>query len=157
MDTNERALKVREVAGAIANMAPGTMIGHLQMEDLVEADRKDEPGQYYSLVSAVKKALKRDHGIFLKTNMREGYVIARPEENIDLCEGRFIRGIKVQTNAVKECNMIRLDKIKDERKRSETVSRSGQMAAVLMMTRNAFPALKKDSVEDEPKVLVETA
>lgn len=157
MDTNERALKVREVVGAIANMSPGTMIGHLQMESLTGLDRKDNPGQYYPFVSSVRKALKREHGVFLKTNMREGYVVARPEENIGLCEGHFIRGIKVQTNAVKECNMIRLDKIKDERKRSETVSRSGQMAAVLMMTRNAFPALKKDSVEDEPKVLVETA
>lgn len=119
---------IEEAANNIKDMSPGTVLPHLVVSELLDVDRLAEKQTYYNRVSKLSKELKRQWGIFLRTEYNVGYVIAQPGNEVDLCEDKFLRGVKVMNRAVVDANFIRIDNIKDTDKRRRTIDRAQLMA-----------------------------
>ncbi len=128
MDTRKINQIVSEVASNIAGMTPGTTITHLVLSEQLQVDRLTEPGSYYSRVTKLKNELIRQHGIFLRTEHKIGYAVVLPGEEIQLCEGEYIRGYKTMRRAIGKTGNIRVEKITDQAKRTETIQKAQLMA-----------------------------
>jgi hypothetical protein len=135
MDTREVNQLVEKAVESISTMTPGTTVSHLVLGDLLKADRKQDPGSYYSRVGKVRKDLMQEHGIFLQTEHKIGYTIVVPGKEIDHCRGDYIRGYKKMVGAVKNTSNINMEKIKTEADRRRTIEGAQQMASMVGMLR----------------------
>jgi len=141
MDQNKRAEIINSAVRSVSSMGFGTTITHLAMERFVGIKRQEEPKRYYGMVRSMREVLMREHGIFLETEPKTGYVISRPGEEVDLCLGDFLSGARRMGKAVQKAQYIRVDRIEDDVKRAATIHKSQKMANVLGMLKQSEPML----------------
>lgn len=151
MDQNKRAEVINSAVQSVSAMGFGTTITHLAMEKFVGVKRQEEPHRYYGMVRSMREILMREHGIFLETEPKTGYVISRPGEEVDLCLGDFLSGARRMGKAVQKAQYIRVDRIEDGVKRAATIHKSQKMANVLGMLKQSEPILNRHK---EPLELV---
>lgn len=135
MDSRVINQLVEIAAQAIYGKEPGTVLTHAWMSN--ELNVNTGTRQYYQIVGLVKRRLEKS-GVFLKTRHTQGYEIAEPSEQIGLCEGEYIRGIKMQGRAVAKANHIAYDKLAED-VRNDAIQRTQRMANVLSMIERALP------------------
>lgn len=141
MDSRVTNQLVVIAAQAISEKEPGTVITHAWMSNEINA--KVGSSVYYRMVSLVRHKLEKS-GIFLKTKHTHGYEIALPVEQIGLCEGEYIKGIKIQGRAVAKANHIAYDKL-EEGPRNDAIQRTQKMANILTMVERSLPMPKSEN------------
>ena len=121
---------VQETAEKLSLVERGNVIPHLTIENFLGIRRLEPKSKYYALVKRIKTILKCDYGIFLKTEPKIGYRLALPGQEVDLCKGKFLSGIKKTRQAVADGNYIRLDNIKDDATKNRTIQEFQMMANI---------------------------
>lgn len=140
--TNEMAAIVIEAAKTIAEMSPGTVVGHLQMETLVGEHRNGpRKSRFYGMVRHVRDYLRGAHGIFLRSLPRIGYQLIEPGKEIDSTHGAFVRGARVMGRAVAHTQLIRIQNIDDMALRAQTLDKSAKMANIYGMLQNGLESI----------------
>lgn len=141
----ELELLAQKTASEIAKIEPGTFITHLAMENFLGESRLSGGGalngRYYSLVARVRKLLKVDHGLWVKTHVRRGYEIVCRGHEIERCVADVYGGLKRVRRAAGDVNYIRLSEIADTDLRTKTIE-TGQAIGnlTLLLSRSALPA-----------------
>lgn len=135
MDSRVINQLVELVAQTIAEKEPGTVLTHAWLSN--ETNAKIGTNQYYRIVNLIKKRLLRDR-VHLITKHKQGYRVAYPDEQIGLCEGEYIRGMKIQGRAVNKANHIAYDQL-TETVKNDAIQRTQRMANVLAMIERALP------------------
>jgi hypothetical protein len=64
-----------------------------------------------------------------------GYRIAAPGDEIDICEGRIVKGKHIIESSVKDMNKIHIDKITDKDKLGKTIQKSQESANLILMLK----------------------
>jgi len=121
MDSANVQKIVSEAVDKIRAVANGTIVTHLTLEEMTGVSRAKEPQRYYRIVSKIKKELQRDCGLFLSTEQKLGYKITERGKEIDLCDGKYLKGIKQSVKAISEMQYIRVDEINNETLRNRTI------------------------------------
>lgn len=128
---NDYAIRVEKAIEYIVNMEAGTSISHLNMETLLGVERRNGP--YHSLVGRVRRGLILKSR-FLKTLPKIGYYVCRPEDEIVVCQGRKIRGMRATLKAIRDQAYINVTQIADPEKRklvTDTVNRDATLAGMM--------------------------
>jgi hypothetical protein len=140
---------VEDTAKAIAQFAPGTIITHIQMSAFIDVPynigNKKQDQKYYNLVGKVWRALRDDYGLFLVNEPKVGYRISLFGEEVEVCDGKFRKGVKKMWGAVQDMSKIRIDRIEDPSKRTKTISISQHRANLAGMTRAGLAAKESSS------------
>ncbi|MFA5252028.1 MAG: hypothetical protein WC454_05540 [Phycisphaerae bacterium] len=135
MDTRQVSAIIEAAAKKVVAIAPGTIIPHLALGEMLGAQRTEEPQKYYPMVIKLKRELQQQYGIFLRTETRVGYLVSKDEDAIDLCFGKMQAGAKKMRRAVAEAQYIRVDRIADEIKKTRTIQTAQSMASLIGMMR----------------------
>lgn len=130
MSTNsEKEKLINDACEAIKLMAPGTMLTHLALAEIL-GERVKTAG-YYSMVTRLKKQLRHKCSIFLSCTNRVGYLIATPGTEIDVADMQCERGIRQYVSGVKQMQYIAVDKITDEPLKQRTIKKSQDRANII--------------------------
>lgn len=131
---------VLECADRIAAMAPGSLITHLLMAEMLRLNLKNprELGAYYQAMAKLKRELQRKHHAFLTVVPSKGYKLQEIGKEIDVCEDGFRRGVRKIGQAVQATNNINLHRM-TANVRNETVHRIQSLANVYGMLMNGAP------------------
>jgi hypothetical protein len=125
------SVTVKQAAENISNMARGTVLSHIALTEMLEANKR----QYSSRVNSLNKALKSEYGIFLQNERGVGYRISLPGDEINVCEGRCNRGKRQFLNGVKDMNKIDISKIADKSKLDRTIKITQEQANLVIMLK----------------------
>ena len=148
MDSRSINVIIDEAMRKIIEIEPGTIIPHLVLSELLDINYAEERDKYYGLVSRLKKELIRNHGIFLKTEHKMGYSLSKRGEEIDLCYGEMVSGVKKVGRAVSKTAFIRVDEIKDSQNRERTIVTAQKMANTFGLLRLGQPKDSKHYAAD---------
>lgn len=145
MDTRE-INRINESASVkIAEIQENTLIPHIVMAEMLETTYDN--GNYGSRVASLKNYLRGKHGIFLKVSRKAGYVIVPHGDEIDLCEGKCVQGVKMIYTGVKQTTDIRLDKV-PEPKKQKTITTANKWGNIIGMLRLGRPVQEPAKIEE---------
>ena len=135
MDSKLLNTIILDASDAINRMNEGTDIPHQTLETMLLAKKSPGDSTYYNRVNKLRNFLMVKYGMFLQVINGYGYKIVKSGDEIKLCRGRAIKGIKQIHRASCETIMIRLDNISDPVKRNQTVEVAQKISALDCMTR----------------------
>jgi len=141
MDTVRLNSAVDHAVQHIITLSHGTTILHPVMEELVGLSRSAGV-RYYNLVGRVKHKLETEHGIFLNTHLKVGYVLCPRGEEIKNITRQYDGGVKQILKSVFRGSSIRVDLIGDATSRNNTVQELQKMANVAGLTLAGGRSLK---------------
>lgn len=116
---SDKQKRINEACESIKVMARGTTLTHIALAEILGAPNRT--GEYYSMVSRLRKQLERDYSIFLGTSTRIGYVIAEPGTEIDIPNNQCDKATRQYKRAVRRMQHIDIDKITDDQLRQRTI------------------------------------
>jgi hypothetical protein len=125
------SVTVKEAAEKISQITQGTLLTHIALMDMLEANKR----QYASRVESLKKILKSEYGLFIYNEHNVGYRLALPGDEINVCEGRVNKGKGIIFSSVKDMQKIRIDKITDKDKLNATIQKSQESANLLTLMK----------------------
>lgn len=147
---NKPSSKIKELvqtaATTISTMDKGMTILHLEISDMIgvkyRLNGRTNPN-YYTYADMLKNTLMRDHGIFLASVKGLGYQICELGDEYLVCKNGVLRGTKIVVKHAKQVNFISIDKITDEKKRTQTLEFSNNIGNIYGILRNSIltPAL----------------
>lgn len=118
----------------VAKLEGGTIITHVEIAHGIGIPyRKGEMinPNYNSWTGKLKRKLKTNYGKFLTSYRGVGYVVAKPGEEKEVCKSTIRKGTNQVVKGISDMQYIRVEEIKDEKKRNETIETSNKGAALL--------------------------
>lgn len=141
MSSSTIEILIQKAVSLILNVSPNTLVTHLMMEQFVQDERRRHKTQYYARVHMLKTALKVDHGIFLKTVHKQGYVLVKGGGEIDCCIVNALRGMRTMVKASADTNYIKVNEIADLTERNKAIQGSQTLGNIAHMLSKSTPQI----------------
>lgn len=135
----KNANKILEMVNYLRNMAPGTLVTHDTLKEVMDVTNQR---YYYTIMSAVKRDLIR-LGVFLDSVHKEGYRVTLPGEEIKICVARTVKAFRQEIRAAHDAVHIKVANITDEGSKQRTEKLISQMTARLPFTDNQMRLLEQ--------------
>ena len=135
MDGRLAATHVEHAAVSIADLGE-TLLLHDALAEMLGSSREND-GEYRYMVHLLKRQL-RELGIFLISVPCKGYKTVPRGEEIDVCGGKFKRGLKAAARGLRDTQYIRLEKLTDAQK-EKTIAEIQKMSNCMAMITQGAP------------------